>query len=289
MARPTTPSILVSGSMAELVGGVGVPHDPGFPELVAREGPRSDVATRFGEIAAELEAMRPDALVVFTADHMNTFFLDNLPLFSVGVADRTTGPNDGTPALPRYDVPVAEGLAAHVRDRGIAAGFDLALTQEFAVDHSVLVPLHFLTPAMGIPIVPLFIAGIAPPLPTARRCFALGELVRDAVASWREPARVAVLASGSLCLDVGGSKAPGTKLSGCPDPAWAAQIARRLERGETRELLAEATDERIRASGNVSGELLNWIALLGAIGERKPSLATAVPAEGQAFVAWRAR
>ena len=113
--------------------------------------------------------------------------------------------------------------------------------------------------------------------------------MRDAVASWREPARVAVLASGSLCLDVGGSKAPGTKLSGCPDPAWAAQIARRLERGETRELLAEATDERIRASGNVSGELLNWIALLGAIGERKPSLATAVPAEGQAFVAWRAR
>ena len=106
--------------------------------------------------------MRPDALVVFTADHMNTFFLDNLPLFSVGVADRTTGPNDGTPALPRYDVPVAEGLAAHVRERGIAAGFDLALTQEFAVDHSVLVPLHFLTPAMRIPIVPLFIAGSAP-------------------------------------------------------------------------------------------------------------------------------
>ena len=150
-------------------------------------------------------------------------------------------------------------------------------------------PLHFLTPALDVPIVPVFIAGIAPPLPTARRCFALGELVRDAVASWREPARVVVLASGSLCYDVGGSKAPGDELSGCPDPAWAARIARRLERGETRDLLAEATDERIRASGNVSGELLNWIALLGAFGERTPSLVQAQPAEGDAFVAWRAR
>jgi len=254
--------------MAEIVGAVGVPHHPGYPERVAREGPRSEPATAFASVASELAAMRADALVIFTADHMNTFFLDNLPLFSVGVADRTIGPNDGTRALPRREVPVAGGLAAHVRERGIAAGFDLALTQDFEVDH---------------------IAGIAPPLPTARRCFALGELVRDAVASWREPARVVVLASGSLCYDVGGSKAPGDELSGCPDPAWAARIARRLERGETRDLLAEATDERIRASGNVSGELLNWIALLGAFGERTPSLVQAQPAEGDAFVAWRAR
>ncbi len=272
--------------MAEIVGGIGVPHSPGYPALVAREGPRSEVAAIFGSVAAELDAMRPDALVVFTSDHLNTFFLDNLPLFSVGVADRTEGPNDDTD-MPRYEVRVAEGLGAHVRALGIAEGFDLAVTQEFAVDHSVLVPLHFLTPNMNVPIVPVFIAGIAPPLPTARRCFALGKLVREAVASWREAARVAILASGSFALDVGGSRAPGLEYSGCPDPEWAATVARHLDRAEIARLLEEATDERIRGSGNVSGELLNWIALLGSIGDRRPSFSKAQPDEGHAFVAWR--
>ncbi len=273
--------------MAEIVGAVGVPHTPSFPQLVAREGPTSETAVLFGQVAAELEAMRPEAIVVFSSDHLNTFFLENLPLFSVGVADRTEGPNDDTPGLPNYVVPVAEGLAGHLRARGIAQGFDLAVTQDFTVDHSILVPLHFLVPHMRIPIVPVFIAGIAPPLPTARRCFALGGLVRDAVASWPEPARVAILASGSLCYDVGGSRAPGLAFSGCPDPEWAATVARRIERGETRVLLEEATDERIRGSGNVSGELLNWIALLGAIGDRRPSLAVPQPDQGHAYVAWR--
>jgi protocatechuate 4,5-dioxygenase beta chain len=273
--------------VAQLVGAVGVPHTPSFPQQVEREGPTSETAVLFGRVAAELEAMRPDAILVFDSDHMNTFFFDNLPLFSVGVADQTEGPNDDTPSLPRTVVPVAAELAAHVRAHGIADGFDLAVTQEFSVDHSVLVPLHFLTPGMGIPIVPIFIAGIAPPLPTARRCFALGRMAREAIASWPEPTRVVVLASGSLCYDVGGSRSPRLEFSGCPDPEWAKTIARRLERGEARELLEEATDERIRRSGNVSGELLNWIALLGAIGDRRASLSIPQPEQGHAFAAWR--
>ncbi len=188
--------------------------------------------------------------------------------------------------MPGYELAVAEGLAAHLRAHGIARSFDLASTQEFEVDHSVLVPLHFLTPAMRVPIVPVFIAGLAPPLPTAARCFALGQMSREAIASWRESARVAVLASGSLCYDVGGSRAPGVELSGCPDPGWAAAIARHIERGEARELTTQGTHERVRSSGNVSGELLNWIALLGAVGDRWPAFVASQPEAGHAFAAW---
>jgi hypothetical protein len=40
-------------------------------------------------------------------------------------------------------------MAAHLRAEGIAAGFDLRLVQDFEVDHSIMVPLHFPTPRMS--------------------------------------------------------------------------------------------------------------------------------------------
>ena len=40
-------------------------------------------------------------------------------------------------------------------------------------------------------------------------------------------------------------------------------------------------------AGNIGGELLNWIALLGAIGPRKPATILPQNDHGQAFVAWR--
>jgi hypothetical protein len=146
--------------MAEIVAGFGVPHTPMFPALVAREGPDSETAQLYRSVADHLRAVAPEVLAIFDSDHLNTFFLDNFPTLSVGLSDHTSGPNDGTPGLPRYSVPVSESLAGHLFTSGMERGFDLARTQEFEVDHSILVPLHFLTPDMRIPIVPIFINGI---------------------------------------------------------------------------------------------------------------------------------
>ena len=41
------------------------------------------------------------------------------------------------------------------------------------------------------------------------------------------------------------------------------------------------------AAGNVSGETLNWIALLGAIGKRQPVFLEPQPAQGHAYGVWR--
>ena len=54
----------------------------------------------------------------------------------------------------------------------------VSLAQDFELDHSIMVPLHFLTPDMNVPIVPFFINGLAPPLPSSQRCYALGKAVR---------------------------------------------------------------------------------------------------------------
>lgn len=272
--------------MAEIVAAFGVPHTPAFPALVKRQGPNCETALLFAEVARHLEAVQPDLLVVFDSDHLNTFFLDNLPTFAVGIAEKVVGPNDRT-AMPTYTVPVDGQFATHLFAQGIGAGFDLSLLQDFQIDHSILVPLHFLTPRMNIPIVPIFVNGLVPPLPLAKRCHALGQMVRDTIEGWPANLRVAILASGSFSLEIGGPRLKPGGRSGTPDPGWAKRVQNHMEQGQVNDLLNEATSERMLAAGNIGGELLNWVSMLGAIGPRKPVFMQPQLAQGHAYAAWR--
>lgn len=273
--------------MAEIVAGLGMPHNPGSPALVAREGPQCETARFYAEMAKNIEAVAPDVLVIFTDDHFNTFFLDNFPTFAIGIAEATAGPNDQTP-MPRYQVAVPCALAAHIRATGLARGFDISLVQDFDVDHAVMVPLHFITPHMKIPVLPIFVNALAPPLPTARRCFALGEAVRSAVEEWPQPLRVAAIGSGSFSLEIGGPKIPpGERAAGTPDPQWSQHVQDLLLQVRIDDLIAELTTARMLQAGNIGGELLNWIAMLGVIGARKPATVLPQNDHGQAFAVWR--
>src|SRR5215475_1454260 len=141
MARaPAGPYRQEENRVAEIVGAFGVPHTPIYPALVERE-PDCDTARFFASLTEHLEALRPDLLVMFDTDHLNTFFLDNLPIFAIGVCERFTGPNDEPRAVPDYTIESAPEFAAHLRRLSVNVGFDLALVQEFTVDHSIIVPL----------------------------------------------------------------------------------------------------------------------------------------------------
>jgi aromatic ring-opening dioxygenase catalytic subunit (LigB family) len=273
--------------MAEIVAGFGMPHNPGAPALVLRDGPQCETSRFYAEMAGAIAAVAPDVLIIFTDDHFNTFFLDHFPTFAIGCAEAMCGPNDQTP-MPRYKVAVPGRLAAHIRQAALERGFDISLVQDFEVDHAVMVPLHFVTPDMTIPVLPIFINCLAPPLPKARRCFALGEAVRAAVGEWSEPLRIAVVGSGSFSLEIGGPKIPiGNRAACTPDPQWSQHVQDLLADVRIDELIAESTTARMLRAGNIGGELLNWIALLGAIGARKPATILPQNDHGQAFVAWR--
>src|SRR5436190_19687772 len=167
--------------MAQVVAGIGVPHSPHYPSKIARDGPE-ETARLYREVASHLDAAAPDVIVVFANDHFNTFFLNNFPTFAIGVADASFGPNDQT-KMPRYDLRVEASLAAHMRNVAIRDGFDLAVTQEFGVDHAMLVPLHYLTDGIKAPVVPPWVNAFVKPLPTAKRCYALGRALRSAIDS----------------------------------------------------------------------------------------------------------
>ena len=72
--------------MAEVVAAFAVPHAPAYPEQARREGPGGELAQLYRAVAEQLEAVRPDILVVMANDHLNTFFFDNLPVFCIGQA-----------------------------------------------------------------------------------------------------------------------------------------------------------------------------------------------------------
>lgn len=150
-----------------------------------------------------------------------------------------------------------------------------------------MVPVHFLTPRLDVPVVPVFVNGIVPPLPPARRCQELGRVVRQLVEGWPGGLRVALVASGSFSLEVGGPRAPGGALVGMPDPRWADTVTEHLRAGRTEALVAEATPRRLAEAGNVGGELLNWLALLGAVGDRRPVFCEQQHEPGHAYAAWR--
>jgi hypothetical protein len=73
-------------------------------------------------------------------------------------------------------------------------------------------------------VLPVFVNGLVPPLPRAARCAALGRTVAAAVRAAPGDRRVALLASGSFSLEVGGPHLDQGRIFGVPDPGWAARV-----------------------------------------------------------------
>ena len=273
--------------MATIVGALGIPHNP-FSALAIHRGDTSgdDSKRLYGELAAQLEAMRADTIVVFTTDHYNLFFELCVPLFCVGVAESTAGPID-YPMLPRYEPTVDAELAAAIQAGVVAEDFDVARSQEFEVDHTILAPLGVIAPAMELAIVPFWISTSMRPIPSAKRCHALGEAVGRAIAESPLERRVVVAASGAFSFEVGGPRMSEESHVGVPAPDWGIRVTELLALGDVAQLVSETTSEQLIAAGNASGEILNWIAMLGAFDPAPATFVEAQRAEGHAYAAWQ--
>jgi protocatechuate 4,5-dioxygenase beta chain len=272
--------------MAKVVLGLGGPHTPFFPNVSKAMGDKSPITVHFRQMREALEAAAPDLILMYTSDHIVHFFFDNFPVFCVGTFAKADGPHELSREMPWCNVKGHANFAKALLEFGIESGFDLASAEEVRLDHSVLVPMHFLTPDMRIPVVPIFIKGLVEPMPTAQRCYALGKMVREHIARWPGAERIAVFASGSFSLEVGGPK------MGTIDKEWFDFIVESLRKGDVDEVLRRATSQRMRAAGNIGGELLNWIAMMGTIGNLPANFIAAnahppaTPQDAHAFASW---
>jgi aromatic ring-opening dioxygenase catalytic subunit (LigB family) len=250
--------------MGQIVAAMATVHAPQLFTRPPEEDPRqldADIAA-MGRLGTVLDETRPDALVIFGSDHLETFFLQSVPTFAVIAGERATAAFAGRTYAP----PIHRALAEDLLDQLIRVGFDMAYSQEALLGHSFAAPFEWVLGVRQIPVVPVFINTYLPPLPSPRRCAALGKATAEIVAA--RPERVALLASGGM------SHYPGTWRYYQPDYAFDRRCIEELENGNSDAFL-NLTVEQLDEVGNT--EMLPWAAVLGAIGEQHMELLTYQP------------
>ncbi|MBV9121451.1 MAG: extradiol ring-cleavage dioxygenase [Chloroflexi bacterium] len=266
-----------------MVAIIGVTHFPYYSRLTS--GPRDswppiiEEMVQHNELMAEkLAATQPDVLVMIAHDHLNQFFMNNMPAFVLGKMPRFEGTfnhEHDNYGLPRMEMHGDEEFAGQLLEGGLENGIDFAYSAELKLDHSVTVPLMMVRPELDLPIVPIFSNCIAPPLPSARRFHQVGQILRQIVEGVPEDKRVAFIVSGHLSLEVGGPK---QNQNDAPDLEWDARAASWIAEANIEEALAQCADlHKMLNHGNLAHGFLNYLLALGLAGDRKPSYAKVLP------------
>ena len=253
--------------MAHLIGGVGASHVPSIA-MAADRGLRDskDWKPFFdGCIPAQdwVAAQRPDIAVVVFNDHGNAFFLNQTPTFAVGCAASYDPIDEGYGAR---GIPSFQGhpdFSWHLVDTLVEQQFDPLICQEVEVDHGLQVPMELLwgrPERWPVKVVPIFVNVIQYPIPTAERCWRLGEVLRRAIDAYPGDERVVVLGTGGLSHQLQGSRAG--FLNREADHAWLRDIADQPER-----LRRMSRQDYVASFGSEGAELIMWLVMRGALRE----------------------
>ena len=249
--------------MATVVAVMAATHAPGLTGWFDR-APESDqkVALEgYGELRRRLEAARPDVMLMLANDHLLNWPINNVPDYTVGTGEEHVGPADWFDewlALPKYRVKGRPDLARAIVREGGRLGIMFAYLTRLELDDGISVPLHYLTPGMQIPLVPITLNCTVPPIPSSARAYRLGEVLREIVTTrWPAGVRVAVIASGGLSHEPGGPRYLQV------DESFDRWFLERLAEGDHRRIVRECTVDRMEAAGSGgTAELLAWVLVM---------------------------
>lgn len=251
--------------MAKIIGGLAVSHTPTIGFAVdhnkQQEGAWAPIFDGFAPMQRWLEEKKPDVLLYVFNDHVTSFFFDHYSAFVLGIDDQYAVADEGGGAR---DLPPVRGHAAlsqHIGASLMADEFDMSFFQDKALDHGLFSPLSALAPWQGgwpMQIVPLAVGVLQFPIPTARRCYKLGQALKRAVESFPEDLKVAVVATGGVSHQVHGERC------GFNNPEWDAQFIDLLINDPER--LTEITLAEYATLGGLEGaEVIMWLIMRGAL------------------------
>ena len=196
---------------------------------------------------------------MIATDHVNNFFLDNMPAMCMGIADNYGEPATAERRLQVQPTSVRGGgsVAMHLLRSVLQDGVACSFSHHLQLDHSMRIPLSYLMPAGDKAFIPIYQNCVAAPLPPVRSCWALGRALRRAIESLPGDERVAVIGSGGLSHWVG------TPEMGQINEDWDRQLLDLLANGNSSQL-ADWSDAQIEPAGNGAHEIRNWATALGA-------------------------
>ncbi len=251
--------------MGEIVAAVGTCHTPYMFTRPPDENPQEldQAGVAMQELGKVLDETKPDVILFFGADHVETFSVTCIPSFAIIAGDKANAKFAGR----EHTLPIHREMAEDILNKLVVdKHFDIAYSEDAELGHAFSVPFEYVIGTRNIPVIPFFANTYVPPLPTPRRCEALGRALAEIVKD--RPERVAIIASGGM------SHFPGTSKYLHPEFDFDRWLVSQFEAGNTDALL-NMTGTQLDEVGNT--ELLNWAVMFGAIGKQEGELIDYIP------------
>jgi gallate dioxygenase len=257
--------------MANIIGAIASSHTPtiGFALDANKQADAvwAPIFAAFEPVRQWLAEKKPDVLLMIYNDHVTSFFFDHYSAFALGIGDQYRVADEGGGARDLPPVGGHAGLSRHIGESLMADEFDMSFFQDKPLDHGCFSPLSIMWPhrkdrqgggSWPGAIVPLQCGVLQFPVPSARRCFKLGQGLRRAIESYPEDLDVAIVATGGLSHQVHGERC------GFNNTAWDQQFLDLFEK-DPEVLLNMTQADFARLGGWESAEIIMWMVMRGAM------------------------
>ena len=254
--------------MARIVGGIGSSHVPSIGkayDMGQQDEPDwKPLFDAYKPVRKWLAALKPDVAIVVYNDHGGSLFFDRYPTFAVGAADSYGIADEGWGTRP---LPPMRGDAAfswHICEQLVYDEFDITICQELEVEHGFLVPMHMCfphDPDWPVACVPVAVNVIQHPLPTALRCYKLGQAIRRAVEACERDLRIVILGTGGMSHQLNGAR------FGHINPDWDQDFLDKIEANPM--ILTKLTHQEImEQAGAEAVEVIMWLTMRAALSDK---------------------
>ena len=209
-----------------------------------------------------LAQTKPDVIILVYNDHASAFDMKIIPTFAIGCGERFKPADEGWGPRPVPDVIGHPELAWHIAQSLILDEFDMTIINEMDVDHGLTVPLSACfgaLPEWPAKVIPLAVNVVTYPPPTGNRCWALGEAIARAVASFPEDLNVQVWSTGGMSHQIQGPRA------GLINREWDNRFLDGMV-GDSDHLRRIPHIEYLRETGSEGIEMVMWLIMRGALG-----------------------
>jgi gallate dioxygenase len=251
--------------VARIIGGIASSHTPtiGFAlDRHKQDDPAwAPIFQGYKPVQDWLAEKKPDVLFMIYNDHVTSFFFDHYSHFTLGIGDSYAPADEGGGPRPLPPVRGHTGLAHHVASALVADEFDLSFFQDRPMDHGFFSPLSMLwphEPDWPAAVVPLQVGVLQFPIPSALRCYKLGQSLRRAIESYPEDLSVVVVGTGGLSHQVHGERA------GFNNTPWDMQFLELVEKDPLR-LTQFTIADYATLGGFESAEVIMWLVMRGAL------------------------
>jgi len=210
----------------------------------------------------------PDVILLVYNDHASAFSLELIPTFAIGCAETFMPADEGFGPRPVPPVQGHPDFAWHLAQELILDEFDITIVNKLDVDHGLTVPLSLMfgqPEAWPVRVIPIAVNVVQYPPPTGNRCYALGEAISRAVASFGEDLNVQIWGTGGMSHQLQGPRAG--LINREFDTAYLDNLT-----ADPQLLRKMQHLEYVREAGSEGIELVMWLIMRGALGAKVEEL-----------------